>query len=316
MKASIGSSAQCRSSTTSTAGPSAARPSRNSRQAEKFSSREASSASRPRSGRRRLAQAVAVLAFGQHGLEARLAARDAVALEDAGRAAHDLGERPEGHVRSEGQAAALAPGDGRGGSSRRRANSASRRLLPMPGSPQIRPNCGLRPSVAASTSFCSSVELLLAADEGGGERAQLRAGARQGGGREPGVERLTLALERDGVAGVEREDVFSVAACVDSPTATAIGGAADCRRAATFTASPVRKPSPEPGSTSRRTRASPVLTPTRTSTAWPAMPGRASTSSTRRRPARTARSGSSSCSVGTPKTATTASPMNFSTVPP
>jgi hypothetical protein len=32
--------------------------------------------------------------------------------------------------------------------------------------------------------------------------------------------------------------------------------------------------------------------------------------------ARTARSASSSCAVGAPKTAMTASPMNFSTVPP
>ena len=32
--------------------------------------------------------------------------------------------------------------------------------------------------------------------------------------------------------------------------------------------------------------------------------------------ARTARSGSSSCDWGTPNTAITASPMNFSTVPP
>ena len=32
--------------------------------------------------------------------------------------------------------------------------------------------------------------------------------------------------------------------------------------------------------------------------------------------ARTARSGSSSCATGTPNTAITASPMNFSTVPP
>ena len=36
-----------------------------------------------------------------------------------------------------------------------------------------------------------------------------------------------------------------------------------------FTASPVRKPSPEPGVTSRRTSASPVLTPTRTSRGVP-----------------------------------------------
>jgi len=32
--------------------------------------------------------------------------------------------------------------------------------------------------------------------------------------------------------------------------------------------------------------------------------------------ARTARSASSSCAIGIPKTAITASPMNFSTVPP
>ena len=44
-----------------------------------------------------------------------------------------------------------------------------------------------------------------------------------------------------------KEKTFSVAACVASPTATAIGGAAVCRRAATLTASPVRKPSPRAG---------------------------------------------------------------------
>ena len=38
-------------------------------------------------------------------------ARHAVALEDAGGGAHDLRERPEGDVRAERQAAALAPGD-------------------------------------------------------------------------------------------------------------------------------------------------------------------------------------------------------------
>ena len=41
-----------------------------------------------------------------------------------------------------------------------------------------------------------------------------------------------------------------------------------------------------------------------------------SSASRMRRAARTARSGSSSCTAGTPKTPTTASPMNFSTVPP
>ena len=42
----------------------------------------------------------------------------------------------------------------------------------------------------------------------------------------------------------------------------------------------------------------------------------ATTSVTSSSPARTARSASSSCAVGTPQTAITASPMNFSTVPP
>jgi hypothetical protein len=57
------------------------------------------------------------------------------------------------------------------------------------------------------------------------------------------------------------------------------------------------------------------------------MPTRRSQSTPCRRPtpasreiivsaARTARSGSSSCDWGTPNTAITASPMNFSTVPP
>ena len=57
------------------------------------------------------AQAVALVALGQHGLETGLSARHAVAFKDAGGGAHDLGERPEGDPGAEGQAAALAPGD-------------------------------------------------------------------------------------------------------------------------------------------------------------------------------------------------------------
>ena len=88
------------------------------------------------------------------------------------------------------------------------------------------------------------------------------------------------------MAGVEGEDLGRCGVC-GLAHATAIAGAADCRRAATLTASPVTKPSPEAGSTPSRTKASPVLTPTRTSTCCPPMPGRASTSSTIRRPALT-----------------------------
>ena len=60
------------------------------------------------------------------------------------------------------------------------------------------------------------------------------------------------------------------------------------------------------------TAASPVSTPAR---AW--MPGPSvGTASTSSSAARTARSASSSCATGAPQTAMTASPMNFSTVPP
>ena len=97
------------------------------------------------------------------------------------------------------------------------------------------------------------------------------------------------------------------------PTATPITGATPCSRDAVLIASPVRKPSPDPGCTSSRTNASPVFTPTRNRSGSPPTASNSSAASTIRRPARTARSGSSSCAAGTPNTPTTASPMNFST---
>ncbi len=85
-------------------------------------------------------------------------------------------------------------------------------------------------------------------------------------------------------------------------------------REAVFTRSPATMPWP---SAPMVTAASPVSTPARAFrsgalTSWPM----ASTASTRSRAARTARSASSSRATGVPHTAITASPMNFSTVPP
>jgi hypothetical protein len=81
--------------------------------------------------------------------------------------------------------------------------------------------------------------------------------------------------------------------------------------------SPETIPSPDSGRAPRSTSASPVLTPIRT---WSSSAGSASFSSAiaswMASAARTARSGSSSWETGAPNTATTASPMNFSTVPP
>ena len=85
---------------------------------------------------------------------------------------------------------------------------------------------------------------------------------------------------------------------------TSPGSAACCNRAATFSASPVASRSSVPVTTS------PELTPIRPSIASPANAFRISIA------ARHTRNASSSWTVGTPNTAITASPMNFSTVPP
>ena len=68
-----------------------------------------------------------------------------------------------------------------------------------------------------------------------------------------------------------------------------------------------------PARASSATSASPVVTAMRTCSSSPCSVESASRIASA---ARTARSGSSSCATGAPKTAITASPMNFSTVPP
>ena len=107
-----------------------------------------------------------------------------------------------------------------------------------------------------------------------------------------------------------------VASNVERPTATPISGATDCNRDAVLIASPANTRSPTPAFAPRRTSVSPVFTPTRNRSGAPPIASNSSAASTIRNPARTARSGSSSCAAGTPNTPTTASPMNFSTTPP
>ena len=101
---------------------------------------------------------------------------------------------------------------------------------------------------------------------------------------------------------------------VDSPTSTVPGSAADWMRAAVLTMSPATMPCP---SAPMVTAASPVRTPARAaSSGAPTSSPSVDTAATRSSAARTARSASSSVAVGVPHTAMTASPMNFSTVPP
>jgi uncharacterized protein (TIGR03032 family) len=90
-------------------------------------------------------------------------------------------------------------------------------------------------------------------------------------------------------------------------------GTTDCTREAVFTRSPTTMPSPGVLTAD----AWPVTTPARARISGaPTSSPNAVTASTSSSPARTARSASSSRASGAPQTAITASPMNFSTVPP
>ena len=104
------------------------------------------------------------------------------------------------------------------------------------------------------------------------------------------------------------------------PTTTLPGSAAVCNRAAVFTASPVSMRSCGPVARCRSTSTSPASSPILiASCGFPSAANvRFSSDSTAciSMAARTARSGSSSCARGIPKTASTASPMNFSRWPP
>ena len=97
---------------------------------------------------------------------------------------------------------------------------------------------------------------------------------------------------------------------VASPTRTVPAAATDCRREAVFTRSPATMPWPVAPRVDRR------LAGQHAARAWTVLADRPRTASTSSSAARTARSASSSCATGVPQTAITASPMNFSTVPP
>src|SRR6266550_2169818 len=108
-----------------------------------------------------------------------------------------------------------------------------------------------------------------------------------------------------------------VARYVSSPTRIPSTGAASCRREAVLTTSPATTPSPCAALAPTDTSASPVLTATRIlSSSSGSLRFSSWTAAHIARAALTARSGSSPCATGAPKIAITASPMNFSTVPP
>ena len=98
---------------------------------------------------------------------------------------------------------------------------------------------------------------------------------------------------------------------VSSPTSTAPTGDADCRRAAVLTTSPATKVSPRSGLASRATIASPVFTATRS---W--SPSSLGPVADRECGAHCALGVVAVASTGAPNTPMTASPTNFSTLPP
>ena len=116
----------------------------------------------------------------------------------------------------------------------------------------------------------------------------------------------------------ERQRKLRALRAVRSEVTICPGSAACSSRAATLIASPATSASPGGGSTVAT--ASPVFTPMRISSSIPCRARRSSLTRASRRcmriAARSARDGSSSCASGAPNTAMTASPANFSTVPP
>ena len=315
-KSSRSSSAQCRSSKTSTVGRWSASASRNCRQAAKCSERPppaSASAPRPTSGRRLSSDPLGVLQperrdrLGQllPGLLRR------VALEDPGLRLDHLGERPVADALAVGQRATLSPV----GELRLLVDYLPELVheaaLADPGHADERDELRRTLLARAGKSAGQQVELAAAADERRSGLPEVDAEAGACLLRLPDGDQLGLALRRrQAPPPGSRSPASSPAGCSRrrggrSP-GRRTGGAPRCSR---------RRPRPcprrRPGRASRVTSASPVLTAMRTSS-WPSstIPSRIASA------ARTARSGSSSCATGAPKTAITASPMNFSTVPP
>ena len=200
-------------------------------------------------------------------------------------------------------------------SSSRHANSRTRRLLPIPGAPSSVTSSGerwLRRRASASWRRATSFAL----PTSGASRCTVgRAGPRAATTSHAGTG-SAFPFARTG--STSRYSIVSrVARYVASPTRMPSTGAADWSRAQVLTTSPAAIHSPPSGRAWSATAATPLFTPIRMCSSLPM--SAAFSSSTRdrtARAARTARSGSSSWATGAPKIATTASPMNFSTVPP
>ena len=193
-------------------------------------------------------------------------------------------------------------------------NSHASRLLPMPASPEIATSRARRSRATAWYASRRSRNSVSRPTNGGSSASARPAPRTRATTRSARNAGTGAALPFSDVSPAGSNAIASsVAARVDSPTSTVPGRATDCSRAAVFT----RSPATSPWSTAPSvTAASPVSTPARATSSRPSARPTSATDATRSRAARTARSASSSCATGAPQTAMTASPMNFSTVPP
>ena len=266
-----------------------------------------------------MSQARSGSSVGQGALELGRGLLGGVRLEDAALGLDDLPQRPEGDPLAVGQAAALAPGDELGA------------LV------DVLEELGAEPALAharladdrhqlAGALLRGALErpdqqrlLELATHERSGVRAghvRAEAGARPKRAEER--ERLRLALHRHRLQLLVVEHALRLPVGLLRTPRSPFTGAAPCRREAVLTTSPVTIPSPSSGRAPSATTASPGVDPD------PDLQRERRVRLVQlldrlqdaKRRARTARSASSSCATGAPKTAITASPMNFSTVPP
>ena len=247
--------------------------------------------------------------------------RPRLVLEDARLRLDDLAERPERHALAVRKATVPTARDElRSSSATARTSSSTSRLLPIPGTPTSVTSCGSLSTRARANAPTSERELVLAADERRASRLDRRPRRSASAARPPPRPRPAppFPWPSTGSASPVHDRPLGRRDASASPTRTPSGGAAAWIRARRV--HHVARDHRLAGSGLRvRARRAPrrCATPMRT---WSSSAGSASFSaaiaSRIASAARTARSGSSSCAVGAPNTPTTASPMNFSTVPP
>ena len=191
------------------------------------------------------------------------------------------------------------------------SNSQASRDLPIPAIPMIETSCARCSSTEAWNSSFTSLSSRSRPTNGASrpvERIEPRARRRPRGALATAAPARPFPSARATPASSYAIDA-SAARFVDSPTSTVPGSAADWMREAVLTRSPATMPWPSAPSV---TAASPVSTPGAR---------RAARVELRHRGDQVQRSahrplGVVLLRVGAPHTAITASPMNFSTVPP